>query len=87
MVTVFFPALGAALHGALAQSEAFRMEQNSARLVQSLGKAVRDIKLAVAADTGMEESVADAVQGAVALILEEHQDWHGTVRPHHIPLA
>jgi hypothetical protein len=85
VVTIFFPSLGAALHGALAQSEAFRLEQSSKRLVESLGDAIVDIELAI--ETGLTERVADAVQSAVAVILEEHQDWHGTVRPHHIQLG
>jgi hypothetical protein len=28
-----------------------------------------------------------AIQAAMALILEEHQDWHLLVRPHQLPLA
>jgi microcompartment protein CcmL/EutN len=28
-----------------------------------------------------------AVEAAIALILEEHQDWHLLVRPHNLPLA
>ena len=28
-----------------------------------------------------------AIEGAIALILEEHQDWNLLVRPHHLPLA
>jgi len=27
------------------------------------------------------------VEAALALILEEHQDWHMLVRPHHLPLG
>jgi hypothetical protein len=27
------------------------------------------------------------VEAAIALILEEHQDWHLLVRPHNLPLA
>ena len=29
----------------------------------------------------------DAIEAAIALILEEHQDWHLLVRPHNLPLA
>ena len=36
LVTTFFPALGASLHGALAQSEAFRLGTTSERLVKEL---------------------------------------------------
>jgi hypothetical protein len=28
-----------------------------------------------------------SIEAAVALILEEHQDWNLLVRPHHLPLA
>jgi hypothetical protein len=28
-----------------------------------------------------------ALEAAVALILEDHQDWQMLVRPHHLPLA
>jgi hypothetical protein len=28
-----------------------------------------------------------SIEAALALILEEHQDWHMLVRPHHLPLA
>ena len=32
-------------------------------------------------------TVEDSIEGALALILEEHQDWNLLVRPHHLPLA
>ena len=32
-------------------------------------------------------SVSAMGPGAIELILEEHQDWHMLVRPHHLPLA
>ncbi|MES2018530.1 MAG: PGDYG domain-containing protein [Pseudomonadota bacterium] len=87
MVTVFFPALGAALHGALAQSEAYRLEQSSKRLAAHLAHVITQVEHTLAAESPMADSVAEAVQGAVAVILDEHQDWHGAVRPHHIPLG
>lgn len=31
--------------------------------------------------------VRDSIEAALALILEEHQDWHMLVRPHHLPPA
>jgi hypothetical protein len=37
--------------------------------------------------SGNTAPLAAAVQEAVSVILDEHQDWHGTVRPHHIPLG
>jgi hypothetical protein len=32
-------------------------------------------------------SARAAIEAAIALILEEHQDWHMLVRPHQLPLA
>lgn len=87
LVTIFFPALGAALHGALAQSEAYRLEQTSARLIGKLGAAIAEVEAALADEAIQIRSLALAVRAAVAAILDEHQDWHGTVRPHHIPLG
>jgi hypothetical protein len=89
LVTTFFPALGASLHGALAQSEAYRLETTSERLVVDLQGAITRIRAA------LEESAANAdvtslkaaIEAAIALILEEHQDWHLLVRPHNLPLA
>jgi hypothetical protein len=31
--------------------------------------------------------VRGAVESALSLILEEHQDWHMLVRPHRLPLG
>jgi hypothetical protein len=89
LVTTFFPALGASLHGALAQSEAYRLGATSERLVVELEGAIDRIRSAVdpkhiGDDVGALKS---AIEAAIALILEEHQDWHLLVRPHHLPLA
>ncbi len=89
LVTMFFPALGASLHGALAQSEAYRLETTSARLVAELEGAmarIREALQACASGGGVQELKA-AIEAAMALILEEHQDWHLLVRPHNLPLA
>ena len=40
LVTTFFPALGASLHGALAQSEAYRLGSTSERLAHELGNII-----------------------------------------------
>jgi hypothetical protein len=32
-------------------------------------------------------AVKASILEAIELILEEHQDWHMLVRPHHLPLA
>ena len=89
LVTTFFPALGASLHGALAQSEAYRLGMTSERLTKELEGARRNIQTAVAEPTTGDNTVAlkAAIEAALALILEEHQDWNLLVRPHHLPLA
>lgn len=89
LVTTFFPALGASLHGALAQSEAYRLGATSERLVTQLKSVIDQIRLGLeqgdpAAQVPMLKSAAE---GALTLILEEHQDWHLLIRPHHLPLA
>jgi hypothetical protein len=33
------------------------------------------------------DAVKASIEDALALILEEHQDWQMLVRPHHLPLA
>ena len=87
LVTIFFPALGASLHGALAQSEAYRLETSSRRLTEDLHKAVAQIQSAVGSPAQDYRTLRAAVEAAIALILEEHQDWNLLVRPHHLPLA
>ena len=84
LLTTFFPALGASLHGALAQSEAYRLDNTSRRLILQLSGSIDRIQTALAGDVG---AVRIAIQAAMALILEEHQDWHLLVRPHQLPLA
>ncbi|MEP6548209.1 MAG: hypothetical protein ABJD53_12155 [Gammaproteobacteria bacterium] len=89
LVTTFFPALGASLHGALAQSEAYRLGTTSERLVTALQAAMGRIRTALS-DTiacGDVTALKASVEAAIALILEEHQDWHLLVRPHNLPLA
>jgi hypothetical protein len=89
LVTVFFPALGSSLHGALAQSEAYRLGTTSERLVTELQAAIERIRatLDVHGATTDVASLKAAIEAAIALILEEHQDWHLLVRPHNLPLA
>jgi hypothetical protein len=89
LVTTFFPALGASLHGALAQSEAYRLGSSSERLAGELHNVTRQIRahLATLRTTGDSRGLRVAVESALALILEEHQDWHLLIRPHHLPLA
>ncbi len=78
LITTFFPALGASLHGALAQSESYRLASTSERLNRQLGEAIERIRAT--------PSKAE-IEAAIAVILEEHQDWNLLVRPHHLPLA
>lgn len=85
MVTTVFPALAAALHGALAQSELFRMESASSRMAVELGASVAVLRDAL--PVGEPEAVRSATRNALALILQEHQDWYMLVKPHHLPLA
>lgn len=89
LVTTFFPALGASLHGVLAQSESYRLSVTSERLVEGLHGAIDRLRATLGdggsmpAAAGIKESIEDAI----ALILEEHQDWQMLVRPHQLPLA
>jgi len=94
LITTFFPALGASLHGALAQSEAYRLSVTSERLVGELHGAIKQIRASLTTTRPHGANpVADAtaikasIQAAIALILEEHQDWHMLVRPHRLPLG
>jgi hypothetical protein len=93
LVTTFFPALGASLHGALAQSEAYRLGVSSERLAADLQGAIRRIGSVHAVspagpvDPATAMELRESIEGALALIIEEHQDWHMLVRPHHLPLA
>lgn len=82
LVTIFFPALGASLHGALAQSESYRLAATSRRLAKELGRAIDTIRAATDQD-----ALRTAIGAAVMLILDEHRDWHMLVRPHHLPLG
>ena len=88
LVATVFPALGAALHGALAQSEAYRLEMNSSRLAAEL----LALQAALGAvDCGAPETARPHLrslgQKALDLILAEHHDWHQLVRPHRLPLG
>jgi hypothetical protein len=89
LVTMFFPALGSSLHGALAQSEAYRLGTTSARLVAELEGAILRIRETMVehASAGDVQGIKASIEAAIALILEEHQDWHLLVRPHNLPLA
>lgn len=89
LLSIFFPALIAALHGALAQSEAFHMEQSSEQLVARLDTVISGIEAALVSEIVQSESglVKQAVRAALAAILDEHQDWYETVSPHEIPLG
>src|ERR1700733_5715134 len=82
IITTFFPALGAGLHGALAQWEIYRRATTSERLVGELQGAIDKIQSAADGST-----LKASIEAAIALILEEHQDWHMLVRPHHLPLG
>lgn len=87
LITTFFPALGASLHGALAQSESYRLGTTSERLGVELQLAIADIRAALEQPDESPDPIKDSIRAAIELILEEHQDWHMLVRPHHLPLA
>jgi len=89
LATMFFPALGASLHGALAQSEAYRLQAASERLAMELGRIIEPVQQILRTTDPLDsvEVLRAAVLSAVALILDEHQDWHMLVRPHHLPLG
>jgi hypothetical protein len=89
VLTTFFPALAASLHGALAQSEAYRLGTTSERLEGELSGAIDRIRTALAQQdpTPGAPAIKQSIQEAIELILEEHQDWHMLVRPHHLPLG
>jgi hypothetical protein len=91
LVTTFFPALGASLHGALAQSEAYRLSATSDRLAKDLQTSIDRVRgtldTAARPAAAIAGAVKAAIEDALALILEEHQDWQMLVRPHHLPLA
>jgi hypothetical protein len=89
VITTFFPALGASLHGALAQSESYRLGTTSERLAVELQRAIGGIRSTLGQPDAPPnpDPIKDSIQAAIELILEEHQDWHMLVRPHHLPLA
>ncbi len=89
VITTFFPALGASLHGALAQSESYRLGTTSERLAAELQRAIGSLRetLGEPGSLPQPEPIKESIQEAIELILEEHQDWHMLVRPHHLPLA
>jgi len=89
VMTTFFPALAASLHGALAQSEAYRLGQASEALAAKLEGAIERIRasLATLGALGDVGSLKASIQDAIALILEEHHDWQRLVRPHRLSLG
>jgi hypothetical protein len=93
LLTTFFPALAASLHGALAQSEAYRLGTTSERLAEELQAAIERIRerIRMAEETGGlvgdDVAIKSLIRVAIEGILEEHQDWHLLVRPHNLPLA
>lgn len=85
LVTICFPAVAASLHGAVAQSELFRLAAASRRLADQLGVAVAAVGAARQARDSAR--LRAAIESALILILDEHRDWHMLVRPHHLPLG
>jgi hypothetical protein len=71
LAITFFPALGAAMYGALAQSEAYRLGMISECLTKDLEGATRNIQTALVARTSGEGTAAlkAAIEAALALIV------------------
>lgn len=89
LITTFFPSLAASLHGAIAQSEAFRLAKTSEKLVEDLHVAIRRVK-ALSVQTDGTQALAELkgfIGETLAILLQEHQAWHMLVRPHDLPLA
>jgi len=89
LLTMWFPALGASLHGAIAQSEAYRLVVSAERLEFELGAHLLSMDTALAQTSLAERGAAlrVAVKAALSTILDEHEDWLMLVRPHHLPLG
>ncbi|TLZ63560.1 MAG: hypothetical protein E6K20_01155 [Gammaproteobacteria bacterium] len=89
VITTFFPALGASLHGAIAQSEAHRLGTTSEGLVGRLEGAIDRVRAATRASAsgGEVAPLKVSIRHAIALILEEHKDWYLLVQPHRLHLA
>jgi hypothetical protein len=89
LMTTFFPALAAALHGALAQSEAYRMENSAKAVAMALSDTIQQIDVALhdADEPARLERLRAAITSALSVILQEHQEWQMLVRPHHLPLG
>jgi len=87
VITSFFPALGASLHGALAQSEAYRLGASSERLAAELQGAILRIRSLIEGAATAPNALKTAIQDAMGLLLDEHQDWHLLVLPHNLSLA
>jgi hypothetical protein len=89
LVTTFFPSLAASLHGAIAQSEAYRLAMTSEGLIGDLDAAIRRINLQSAQPdrTKALSEMKEFIGATITIVLQEHQAWHMLVRPHDLPLA
>lgn len=89
LLTTFCPALAAALHGALAQSEAYRLEASSRMVTRQLEANILAIAGALNDSSRplQLEQLRAPIEAALTVILQEHQDWYMLVQPHHLPLA
>ena len=89
LTTTFFPSLAASLHGAIAQSEAYRLAMTSEALIADLDAAIRRINLQSAQPdrTQALAEMKEFIGATITILLQEHQAWHMLVRPHDLPLA
>lgn len=84
VATIFFPALGAAFHGALVQSESKRLEMVSGHLMRELQRDVDRIETLLQQPHGSHRSqdLRQVVVRALDDILEENDGWQLLVRQH-----
>jgi hypothetical protein len=89
LITTFFPSLAASLHGAIAQSEAYRLSMTSETLVADLAAAIQRInqQRSQADRSQALAEIKEFIGATITIVLQEHQAWHMLVRPHDLPLA
>lgn len=89
IVTAVFPALGAALHGALAQSESYRLASTSQQLAMELSRESSALNAVLTGEFDIANAaiVKSSTKRALTTILNEHEDWHMLIHPHGLPLG
>ena len=85
VVTASFPALGAALNGALAQLESVRFRSLSEAIEVDLAQLELDLESASAARDASE--MRKVSENALRLLLDEHEEWSSALRRREVVLA